>query len=92
MGGHQLSQYISDIEFSGECREVMMGIYSVRAANWLRRNHRETWQAIVHCPIGCGVSLLERWENFVFYARRIQLGPELAAEQFVEIVSRDLLA
>lgn len=69
-----------------------MGIYSIRAANCLRRNHREIWHAIIQCPMGSGVSLLERWENFVYYARQIQLSPELAAEQFVEIVSRDLRA
>lgn len=69
-----------------------MGIYSVRAANSLRRNHQEIWQAIVHGPMASGASMLERWENFVFYARQLQLSPKLAAEQFVEIVSRDLRA
>ncbi len=69
-----------------------MGIYSIRAANSLKRNHWETWQAIVQCRSDSSVSMLERWENFVFYARQIQLSPELAAEQFVEIVSKDLRA
>ncbi len=66
-----------------------MGIYSIRASNFLKRNHCDIWQAIVQSAVGNSASLLERWESFVFNARLIQLRPEVAAEQFVEIVTGD---
>lgn len=64
-----------------------MGTYSIRASNFLKRNYVNVWQAIVNGAPVDSVSLLDRWEGFVFYARQIQLSPEVAAEQFVEIVA-----
>lgn len=69
-----------------------MGIYSIRASNFLKRNYVDVWQAIVHGATDDSESLLKRWEGFVFYARQIQLSPEVAAEQFVEIVAGELQA
>ena len=69
-----------------------MGIYSIRASNFLKRNHWDIWQAIVQSASGNSASLLERWESFVFNARQTQLRPEVAAEQFVEIVASDFQA
>lgn len=59
-------------------------IYNVRAASALRKNHPEFWREIQTARPGENAMLMGYWSVFLKQAQKKRLGPDSAANKFVE--------